>query len=189
MRRAVPKSLRRPIARATPRVATRPVDVRSFPGDGTGLLLGASQPKPLRPRPGRVQSSRRVQDETQLAGPRRRLGPPDAAGSVCSPVRPGLDLAVCIPSEPSHRTPFWPLKGSELFESLPCQNAAIIKRGAARSDRVLQDAGFSGLSAANDVDRARSIHHARVDFPFVIPDARGAIWSPGATLVTAASCR
>ena len=65
----------------------------------------------------------------QLAGPGRNLGPPCMPGSVCRIPRRILDLAVCIPSEQiSHRTPLSHLKGSELFEILPCENASIIRQ-------------------------------------------------------------
>jgi hypothetical protein len=56
----------------------------------------------------------------------RSLGPPRSAGSVCRMVRPILDLAVCIPDEPSHRTPPSHLKASELFETLPCESEVSI---------------------------------------------------------------
>ena len=92
-----------------------PRDVRSFPDAGLQDFEEATRFPYFDP----VQSLRVA---TQLAGPDRTLGPPCIPGSVCRIVRPILDLAVCIPSEHSHRTPLSHFKGSELFETLPCES-------------------------------------------------------------------
>jgi hypothetical protein len=98
-----------------------PRNVRSFPD--AGLQDFENDGSPFR--------SSAVLDvlRHQLAGPGRNLGPPCIPGSVCRKVRPLLDLAVCIPSEQSHRALLSHLKASELFETLPCESGAMICEG------------------------------------------------------------
>jgi hypothetical protein len=130
-----------------------PLNVRSFPD--AGLQDFENDGSPFR--------SSAVLDVVrhQLAGPGRNLGPPCIPGSVCRKVRPLLDLAVCIPSEQSHRTPLSHLKGSELFETLPCESGATIgQRQVGRIDFATCMAigfVFSTLERGDRSDRGCSI--------------------------------